>query len=261
MSTDHGTLSAELWLRRFQPGPPDGPRLVLFPHAGGAASFFIPLAKAMAPVAEVLAVQYPGRQDRRLEPLHTSIAPLADALAEVISGLPDDRPLVLFGHSMGAIVAFEVIRRLAAAGGPRPALLVVSGRRAPSAQRDEAYHLLPEAAFVAEMATLGGTDPRVLAEPELLELILPPTRADYQAIETYVPDADAVISTPVVALIGDTDPRVTTAEAQLWHRHTTASLDLRQFPGGHFYLVERHAAVADTLAQLLAALSTEHRTF
>nr|WP_308204695.1 alpha/beta fold hydrolase [Frankia sp. R82] len=248
------SADSERWLRRFQPGPASGPRLLLFPHAGGSASFFVPLAKALAPTGDVLAVQYPGRQDRRLEAAHTSIGPLADELAEVVGGLEDDRPLALFGHSLGAIVAFEVTRRLAAAGRPAPAVLIVSGRRAPSTVRDESYHRLPEAAFIAELGSLGGTDPRILAEPELLELIVPPTRADYQAIETYQPGADAVIDVPVVALIGDTDTRVTTAEAERWREHTTASFDLRHFTGGHFYLIDQQPALVDTLTSVLSSL-------
>ncbi|SNQ51933.1 Oleoyl-ACP hydrolase [Frankia canadensis] len=248
---------ADLWLRRFQPGPADGPRLLCFPHAGGSASYFVPLARALSPVAEVLSVQYPGRQDRRAEPPFTAIAPLADALAEVISGL-NDRPLAFFGHSMGAIVAFEVTRRLAASATagrtvPEPFVLLASGRRAPSALRDESYHRLDHDAFVAEMGTLGGTDPRILAEPELVEMIVPPTRADYQAIETYVPTDDAVISTPIILMIGDEDPRVTTPEAELWRKHTTGTCDLRLFPGGHFYLLDQAPAVITTISDALAA--------
>lgn len=252
------SADGERWLRRFQPAPAGGPRLLLFPHAGGSASFFVPLAKALAPVADVLAVQYPGRQDRRLEAAHTAIAPLADEIAEVVGALDDDRPLAFFGHSLGAVVAFEVTRRLATAQRPGPAVLVVSGRRAPSTLREESYHRLPEAAFIAELGSLGGTDPRILAEPELLELIVPPTRADYQAIETYEPGPDAVLDIPVVALIGDTDSRVTTAEAERWREHTSASFELRHFTGGHFYLVDQQPAVVDTLTGVLATLPAPH---
>ncbi len=219
----------------------------------------MPLSRALSQVADVYAVQYPGRQDRRLEPALTELAPLADRLAEVLAGL-DDRPLALFGHSMGAIVGFEVIRRLESAGAPAPFVLIASGRRAPSAFRDEAYHRLSDPAFVAEMGTLGGTDPRILAEPELVEMILPPTRADYQAIETYAPEPDAVISTPVVAMIGDSDPRVTTAEAELWRKHTTASFELRHLPGAHFYLLDQQPALVTALTQVLTATSGAHTT-
>ncbi|MCK9896392.1 alpha/beta fold hydrolase [Frankia sp. AgB32] len=245
------------WLRSFRPGPATGPRLILLPHAGGSASFFVPLSRALSPAADVHAVQYPGRQDRRLEPAFTELAPLADSLAEVLLGL-DDRPLALFGHSMGAILGFEVIRRLEKAGGPAPFVLIASGRRAPSTVRDEAYHRLPDPAFVAEMGTLGGTDPRILAEPELVEMILSPTRADYQAIETYRPDPGAVISTPIIAMIGESDPRVTTAEAEQWRNHTTASFEVRHFPGAHFYLLDQQAALVDALTPILTAAPGSH---
>ncbi|MCM3922854.1 alpha/beta fold hydrolase [Frankia sp. AiPs1] len=248
------TVSAETdrWLRRFHPGPPDAPRLVCFPHAGGAASTYLLISKALSPVAEVQAVQYPGRQDRRAEPAHTAIAPLADRIAEVLAPLTD-RPLAFFGHSMGAVVGFEVIRRLAAAGGPAPFVLFASGRRAPSAERFETVHRRDDAGFLREMRELGGTDPRVLADPELVEMVLPPTRADYQAIETYSAPPDAVISTAVVAMVGDSDPRVTLAEAELWRRHTTGSFELKVFPGGHFYLADQQGAVVDAVSAELSA--------
>ncbi len=197
-------------------------------------------------------MQYPGRQDRRAEPAHRSIAPLADRIAEVLVPLAD-RPLVFLGHSMGAIVGFEVIRRLAAAGGPVPFVLFASGRRAPSVERFETVHRRDDAGFLREMRELGGTDPRVLADPELVEMVLPPTRADYQAIEMYRAPRDAVISTAVVAMVGDSDPKATLAEVELWREHTTGSFELKVFPGGHFYLTDQQGAVVEAVSEGLAA--------
>ncbi|MBL7633019.1 thioesterase [Frankia sp. CN6] len=240
------------WIRRFQLGPGGGSRLVCFPHAGGAASFYVPFARALAGVAEVGGVQYPGRQDRRAEPPVTSIGALADQIAAVLHPLPD-RPTAFFGHSMGAVVAFEVIRRLEARGGPVPFLLFASGRRAPSARPTGSVHRGDDAALVAEITSLGGTDPRVLADPELRSIILPPTRADYRAIETYQAEPGATISTPVTALVGDADRAATPVEAAGWKDHTTGAFDLRVFPGGHFYLVDRQAEVVDAVTAGLRA--------
>lgn len=244
--------NADLWLRRFHPGPPDGPRLVCFPHAGGAATFYVPLSKALSPWAEVRAVQYPGRQDRRAEAPATSIAPLADRIAAVLTAFTD-RPLVFFGHSMGAIVAFEVIRRLEAAGGPVPVMYFASGRRAPSANRAEFLHRQDDVTLLREIGGLGGTDPRILADPEMRELILPPARADYQAIETYVSPAEATITTPITVFVGDTDSRATAHEAAGWRAHTTGAYELRVFPGGHFYLVDQQEAVVGAVTASLVA--------
>ncbi|MET7711451.1 alpha/beta fold hydrolase [Streptomyces sp. NPDC005407] len=240
-------VDSELWIRRYHSLPAGGEErigLVCFPHAGGSASYFHALSGLLSPAVEVLAVQYPGRQDRRAE------AP-ADDLRELASGVIAalepwaDRPLAYFGHSMGALVAFEAARRLP------PQVLFVSGRRAPSTHRPEAFHLLDDDGLVAETEALSGTDARLLADPEMRELILPPLRADYRAIETYSPDADAVVETPLEALLGDRDPRVTEEEARAWSAHTTGEFALNVFPGGgHFYLSDQDYA-AD-----LAALIT-----
>lgn len=240
------------WIRRFEPGPVNGAGLVCFPHAGGAASFYVPLARALAGVAEVSGVQYPGRQDRRAEPAAASIGELADQIAAVLHPLPE-RPTAFFGHSMGAVVAFEVIRRLEARGGPVPFLLFASGRRAPSARRTESVHRGDDAALVAEITSLGGTDPRVLADPELRSIVLPPTRADYRAIETYQPEPGASVGTPVTVLVGDSDRAATLAEAAAWKDHTSGAFDLRVFPGGHFYLLDRQAEVVDAVTSALRA--------
>jgi surfactin synthase thioesterase subunit len=240
------------WIRRLAFGPENGPHVVCFPHAGGAASFYVPLARALAEVAEVSAVQYPGRQDRRLEAPATSIQALADQIATLLHPLPN-RPTAFFGHSMGAIVAFEVIRRLEARGGPTPTRLFASGRRAPSAARTESVHLGDDDALIAEIASLGGTDARVLADPELRELILPPTRADYTAIETYQSEPGATIAVPLTVLVGDNDRAVTPAEAAAWKSHATGGFDLSVFPGGHFYLVDRRADVVGAVSAGLRA--------
>jgi len=254
-------VDAGRWVRTFQPRTDTGPRLVCFPHAGGAASFYAPFAQALSNVAKVGAVQYPGRQERWSEPAQTAIGPLADRLAAVLADGPGDRPTAFFGHSMGAIVAFEVTRRLATAGGAAPVALFVSSRRAPSAAPSTppsvAVHRRGDEALIADIARLGGTDPRLLADPEMRELILPPTRADYQAIETYACPPGATVDTSVTALVGDADPGVTPAEATAWREHTTGRFDLRVFPGGHFYLTDRWAEVAHAVrAGLEAAAGT-----
>ena len=109
------TKDTGLWLRRFHDADPGAPRVICFPHAGGSASWFLPVASALTPRADVLSVQYPGRQDRRQEPLVDDIVTLAGQITDVLAEL-DERPLLFFGHSMGAVVAFEVSRALAARG-------------------------------------------------------------------------------------------------------------------------------------------------
>ena len=238
------------WIRRFHPRPDASIRLICLPHAGGAAPAYFPTSAAMTPEVEVLAVQYPGRQERRLEPLIDSIDGLADELFRVL--LPDTgRPFALFGHSMGAMVAFELALRFEQVG-RRPLHLFASGRRAPSRRREEDHQGLDDESLIAELKQLSGTDKRLFAQDELLRASLPAIRNDYLAAATYVNRPGTVISCPITVLVGDTDPRVTADEARSWREHTTARSEVLTYPGGHFYLTEHRDGVVSAIAQRLA---------
>jgi surfactin synthase thioesterase subunit len=235
------------WVRRYHPGPAAGGRLVCFPHAGGSASFFFPVSAALSSFVEVSAIQYPGRQDRRSEPNIDNIPDLADAIFHAVRPLAG-RPLAFFGHSMGAVLAYEVAWRLEEAGADPLARLYVSGRRAPSRYRPDAVHERGDEGVIAELRQLSGTNPAILGDPEMLDMILPALRADYRAIETYRDTTARTVRAPVVAVIGEDDPRVTPDEARAWAEHTTGPFDLRTFPGGHFYLADRAQEVIRMLA-------------
>jgi pyochelin biosynthesis protein PchC len=243
------TVDSDAWIRRFHPGPDGVPRLVCFPHAGGSASFFYPVSQALGPGVEVLALQYPGRQERRKEEPLREIHALADVLTDVLRPWTD-RPFAFFGHSMGAILAYEVALRLGQED-TAPVVLFASGRRAPSTHRVETVHQRDDDGVVRELKKLAGTEAALLADEELLRMILPAIRADYTAIETYAPRPGQRLSCPVQVLIGDSDPAVTLAEAQQWEDHTTGPLELRSFTGGHFYLTghqrEINALIRDRL--------------
>lgn len=227
----------DLWCRRYRPAGNAAARLVCLPHAGGSAPFFLPVSAALSPGVDVVAIQYPGRQDRRTEQPIDDIGVLADRLHGILRRQPP-LPLTLFGHSMGASLAFEVTRRLEA-DGPGPVRLFASGRRAPSTHRDETVHQRDDAGILAEVRALNGTASSVLSDDELMRAALPALRADYRAAETYRCAPDVAVSCPITVLTGDSDPKTTLDEANAWSRHTTGSCDLRVFPGGHFFLTER----------------------
>ncbi|MEU8922113.1 alpha/beta fold hydrolase [Kitasatospora sp. NPDC048545] len=238
------------WFRRFNPSDSAPARVVIFPHAGGSASYYLEYANALAPHADVLAVQYPGRQNRFLEPTISSVDELADELFRELQDWTD-RPFLFFGHSMGAAVAFETARRFERHGVKGPERLFVSAGRAPSLPRDSEVHTLPDDELFAEIVELGGTDERILDIPALKELILPALRADYTAIETYRCARDATVSVPITGLVGETDPNATVEQVGQWDRHTTGGFDLRVFPGGHFYLADRIAEVVQLVVSRL----------
>ena len=237
-----GSPSRDLWLRRFASAERPEAELICFPHAGGSAAVFRPLAAALAPAVDTLAVQYPGRMDRYRERPAADVAELAEAIAGVLTRDADDagRPRVFFGHSMGAVVAYETARLLA----EPPSLLVVSGRRAPHCSRPEAVHRLGAEALAAELVSLGATSPKLLSDPDVRDLILPAVRNDYRIIESYRWAEGPALRVPILALVGDRDRLTTRQEAEAWREHTGEGFELRVFPGGHFYLRELTEQVA-----------------
>ncbi len=243
------------WLRRYREAPGARIRLVCFPHAGGSASYYLPLARALAPAVDVLSVQYPGRQDRHREPPLPDVPRLAEAVFEALgTDLADhaDLPLAFFGHSMGAIVAYETARLLEHGAGVRLEVMFASGRRAPSTIRAETVHLADDDRLLAELAALGGTDARLLRDPELRGLVLPAVRADYTAIERYTRRPGPDPSCPYEVLTGDADPLTTVAEAKAWAAHTTASTGVHVFSGGHFFVEDHLAEITELVARRLA---------
>jgi surfactin synthase thioesterase subunit len=243
------TTHAAEWLRRFHRAPDARVRLVCFPHAGGSATFFFPVSRTLSRSVEVVSVQYPGRQDRHTEPCVGDIGQLADLVVAELLRL-DGKPTALFGHSMGALVAYEVARRLENRG-IRPACLFASGRRAPTCLREENVHRRDDDGLIAEIEKLSGTDSQFLGDPEVLRMILPAIRNDYKAVESYRHQPGAPLECPVIALTGDDDPQVTLDEARAWSAHTVGGFELEVYEGGHFYLNSQATAVMETIAARL----------
>ncbi|MER7056116.1 MULTISPECIES: alpha/beta fold hydrolase [unclassified Streptomyces] len=238
------------WLRRFTTATGKGPRLVCFPHAGGSATAYTHLSRTLPADFDVVSVQYPGRQDRYDEAPFTSLAPLVEAVTgELVHELAADpgRPYAFFGHSMGALVAFETARLLRRRGLPRPQRLFLSGRGAPGLRAGADVPLYDDADVLAEVRRLGGTDHTMLDNPEVLEMVLPALRADYRALASYDWHGGEPLDTALTVLIGDRDPMVTVEEAATWRDHTSGDFRLEVFPGGHFYLADQVGRVAATV--------------
>ncbi len=241
------------WIRRYHPSQASTARLVCFPHAGGSASYYRPVSTRFAGAVDVIAWQYPGRQDRRHEPGITDIDVLVDRITEQFMAL-SPKPTILFGHSMGATLAFEVAWRLERAGFSEPLRVVASGRRAPMIDHGERVHLKNDAGLLAEMRLLNGTDDAVLADEEIVRMALPAIRSDYQAIETYSYVPGRMVNCPVTVLTGDADPRTAIEDASQWRSVTNGAFRMKVFPGGHFYLAKNATAVNDEIAAELEQL-------
>ena len=238
------------WVRRFHEGAAARVQVVCFPHAGGSASYFFPVSAALSPEFDVRVIQYPGHQDRLREPFVETVEAMAEQACAALLAVIDP-PVALFGHSMGAQVAFEVACRLEQAAHIDPVVVFVSGSRAPSRSRGGFVALGDDADVVERMRKLGGTDPRLLGDADFLQVALPAFRNDLRATEQYRRSLDARIHAPVVVMTAVDDPRTTLEEATAWRDHTSESLEVHTFDGGHFFLEQHAGRVISLIAETL----------
>jgi pyochelin biosynthesis protein PchC len=241
------------WFRIVKRGASGGTRLICFPHAGGSASFFQGWGRLLPAGVELLAVRYPGREDRILDPLPDAMEDLAGPLTGACSTL-DSMPLAFFGHSMGALVAHEVAHRIERLTTARLTNLFVSGCASPTldkSRRDPSA--LSDSDLVEDVRMLGGTNPEVLTNPELKRLFLQALRADYQLIAHHSMSPDGILQAPIAAYYGDQDEGIDAESISAWSTATKSTFSARRFTGGHFYLTH-HAEdlVADICARLRA---------
>jgi surfactin synthase thioesterase subunit len=224
-------------------------RLVCFPHAGGSAVAFRSWPRQISPAVEVYAVQYPGRADRIDDAIVDDAATLIDCvLPELIPLL--DRPVALFGHSMGAVLAYEVARALEARGAA-PVHLFVSGCRAADDRGGVRLSELDDQELIATLARMGGTEAELLEDPDLRALILPYVRGDLRLLDAYRHDPHPRLSVPITSIIGDADQLVSPTQADRWAALTSGPFAQRVLPGDHFYLMsEQDKVVAEIEARL-----------
>jgi medium-chain acyl-[acyl-carrier-protein] hydrolase len=228
-------------------------RLFCLPYAGGGARIYRGWADALPGDVEVCAVLLPGRDQRHGEKpiphIGAAVEALSTALREHL-----DLPFAVFGHSMGAVLAYEVSRRLAVLSGQEPAHLFVSGHRAPKLpRRRRSLHYLPDGEFVSGVRALNGTPAEVFEHPELVELLLPMLRADFELVETYAELPGPRLSCPVTALGGRDDADVPREDIEAWRSVTSGPFEAMLLDGGHFYVNTARNTLLRELNHRLAA--------
>ncbi|MFI5975393.1 thioesterase II family protein [Streptomyces sp. NPDC051452] len=251
---EDGVLEApdgKAWFRTIKRCANPRVRLLCFPHAGGAASFFRDWADGVPDGVEVVAVRYPGREDRIFDPMADSLEEMGRFVADACRPFLDT-PLALFGHSMGASVAYETALRLREESGTSVTALFVSARTAPGQQFPRPFTYTAVSELLDHVGTLGGTDEHALRDPDMLDLVLPSIRGDYDLVGRYRGAVDqGALHTPVVAYFGTRDPHAGREVVAHWSGVTSGSFSLRAFDGDHFYLLDhRRELLADIFAHL-----------
>jgi len=235
-------------------------RLICFPHAGASAGVHAPWLPLLPPGIELAAVQLPGRMNRIAEPPATEFAPLIRVLAQALRPVLDG-PFSFYGHSGGAVMAFELARALRDRGGPQPAHLFLSGQPAPAAQdRVPQLHALPDAELVAEVVALGGIEQDVAEDDYMMGALLPTLRADFTLCERHRVEPAPPLDVPITVLTGDEDPRAPLDTLDGWREQTKAAFRTRTFPGGHFYFLGHAAEVTRFIGDTMLDSTMAGRT-
>ena len=246
------------WLVRFEKVHRPRVRLFCFPYAGGGTTVFRSWSGRLPKDVELIAIQLPGRESRIREPLITDIGALTDEICRALEPFHGDA-CVFFGHSLGGLVSFEVARKLRSSNRPRQDLrgLIVSGSPAPQMRtQGNSIHDLPHDQFIEKIRNLNGTPQEILDHQEIMELVLPILRADFQVADQYRYVPAAPLDIPIHAFYGEEDD-VQQDRLYGWKEQTTSRFSTTAFPDGHFFINSRRSAVLEAVNKELERILTE----
>jgi medium-chain acyl-[acyl-carrier-protein] hydrolase len=245
------------WTVCWHPQPDAKVRLFCFPYAGGGASLFSRWSEHLPNGIELHAVQLPGHETRIAEPAHRDLNPLLVQLKEVLTPYLD-RPFALLGHSMGALVCYELARKMRKESEIQPAILFLSGVRALHIPNPDPHlYALDKSDFLKQLQFRYGMPARLLQDSDLMELFIPLLRANFQMCESYVYQPDLPLSCPISIFGGLDDPRISPEDLAVWKQHTTGQFRLRMLEGGHYFFEDAWTEVAAYVAQDLESSSQE----
>ena len=247
---EHGeALSSNSWFIRFRKSPAAEIRLFCFPYAGGSAAVFRTWEQEYPGAIEVFSAQLPGRGSRYHECVYRRLSPLIDAIFEGIYPYLD-RPFALFGHSLGGLLVFELARRLRRKGGPAPVRLFASACNAPQIpDRSDPISTLPDDEFLSALKRLNGTPDDILENEELMALMLPTVRADFEVFETYRYSYEPAFDFPITVFGGLHDVRVSRMGLEGWSFQTNSDFTLNLLPGDHFFIHSCQAPLLGLIAK------------
>jgi surfactin synthase thioesterase subunit len=229
-------------------------RLLCMPYAGGNAQIFRDWSTGLSGDLDLWALQQPGRIPRINEPAFTDCRRLVEAVADALPR-PEGVPYVFFGHSMGALVSFELIRELRRRGWKLPQRLVVSGRIAPQYPRfTQPIYNLDEDRFRAAVFAMGGTPRAVIEDSELMDFFARSLRADFTLVDTWRYQHEAPLALPISVFGGYDAPQTHREGLEAWRDETTGETTIHMFEGNHFFLHSREAELLARLAKILRDL-------
>jgi len=255
LTTNLGSNGASPWIVDLTPGRRPRVTLLCLPYAGGGANIYRRWANALPPWVGVAGAQLPGRETRFADPLMDQVGPVVAGLAHAAATIISKRPLALFGHSMGAVLALELARALGARGAGEPCHLMVAGRCPPNhPPTSPPVHKLPDAELLLELQRLGGTPPQVLGDDNLMRLMLPMVRADFTLLETWKPEPAPPLSCPISTFAGVDDKRAPPTAQMAWASETTGPVAHHAVAGGHFFPNENRTALLELIASALGPL-------
>jgi medium-chain acyl-[acyl-carrier-protein] hydrolase len=225
-------------------------RLFCLPYAGGGAVAYHLWKDRISEHYDLVQIHLPGRESRLREPPATRVNGLVPKLArELIPWM--DRPFAIFGHSMGALIGYELARELRSVHGMQPDHMFVSGFRAPHLPAREKLMDLPDAQFIQRLRAYGGIPEIIIQNPELMEIFLPILRADFQVLDTYTYQPAEPLNCPLTAFGGNRDPNISSDEVEAWHTQTSDEFACRFLPGGHFFINESRDSLLDCICDAL----------
>lgn len=236
-------------------------RLFCLPYAGGGVSIYRNWSTLLPPDVEICSIQLPGRDCRLNEKPFTNSILLVEALAQAIYPFLD-KPFTFFGHSMGAIIGFELARCLRNKYSLEPLHLFVSGRPAPQIPDDDPpTYCLPEIEFINELKRLNGTPKEVLEHPELMQMLIPILRADFEVCQTYVYSDEKPLNCSITAYYGANDQDVDRNKMEAWNKQTSNTFKVHMLPGDHFFINKYEKPLLHLISKVLSLMVTSNKNF